>query len=59
MFSSVTLPRTGNNVLQQGRSGVDAGEKDILISTVVKQEHLFTGKGSQPQGGLTRISDRH
>lgn len=36
MFSSVTLPRTGNNVLQQGRSGVDAGENDILISTAVK-----------------------
>lgn len=45
MFSSVLLPGTGNNVLLQDRSGVDTGEKDFLILTIVKQDHLFTGKG--------------
>jgi len=45
MFSSVTLPGARNDVLQQGRSGVDTREKDFLVLTAVKQDHLFTGKG--------------
>lgn len=59
MFSSVTLPGTGNNVLEQGRSGADTREKDFLILTVVKQDHIFTGKSSHPQGGLTRVPAKH
>ena len=59
MFSRVTLPGTRNNVLQQGRSGVDTGEKDFLILKIVKTGSLMYRKRSHPQSGLTRISDKH
>lgn len=44
MFSGVTLPGTGDNVLQPGRSGIFTMGKDFLILTVDKQDDLFSGK---------------
>lgn len=44
MFSGVTLPGTGNNVLKSGRSGIFTMGNDSLILKVDKQDHLFTGK---------------
>lgn len=54
MFSGVTLPGTGDNVLQPGRSGIFTMGKDILILTVDKQDDLFSGKKNPSQGGLTK-----
>lgn len=45
MFSGVTLPGTGSNVLQPGKSGILTMEKDFLVLTVDKQDHLFAGEG--------------
>lgn len=44
MFSGVTLPGTGNNVLQSGRSDIFTMGTDFRFLTVVKQHHLFTRK---------------
>lgn len=44
MFSGVTLPGTGNNILQPGRSGIFTMGKDFLFLTVDKQDHFFTRK---------------
>lgn len=56
MFFGVTLPGTGNNVLQPGKSGILTMEKDFLVLTV---NRIICSQEKESSGWSYKISDKY
>lgn len=56
MFFGVTLPGTGNNVLQPGKSSILTMEKDFLVLTV---NRIICSQEKESSGWSYKISDKY